>query len=98
MLNCEKIVSRKKLRSYIIYTEGQTQTEDGQETTAIIIFSNQSLSNINMKKMREKIFINKECGRTSFAGLVDSDHLLTLLVARQTSQPSIQKKSLKENL
>ena len=54
MLNCEKIVSRKKLKSYIIYTEGQTQTEDGQETTAINIFSNQSLSNLNMKKMREK--------------------------------------------
>ena len=88
MLNCEKIVSRKKLRSYIIYTEGQTQTEDGQETTAINIFSNQSLSNLNMKQMREKIFINKECGRTSFAGLVDSDHLLTNSTTQYTKKIS----------
>ena len=64
MLNCEKIVSRKKLRSYIIYTEGQTQTEDGQETTAMNPFSNQSLSDLNMTKNDRKIFINKEFGRT----------------------------------
>ena len=76
-----------------------TQTEDGQETTAILInpFSNQSLSNHNYEKMAEKIFINKEFGRTSIGRLVDSDHLITLLVAMQTIQPSIQNlKSLRE--
>ena len=66
-----------------------------QETTAINPFS---LSNLNMEKMAEKIFITKEFGRTSICCLVDSDHLLTLIVARQTVQHSIQNpKSLKEN-
>ena len=51
-----------------------------------------------MEKMAEKIFINKEFGRNSIGCLVDSDHLITLIVARQTVQPSIQNpKSPKEN-
>ena len=42
--------------------------------------------------------MKKEFVRTSIGCLVDSDHLITLIVARQTVQPSIQNpKSLKEN-